>query len=50
VIALNLGAEGDTVEVMRAVLDSNFWLATHVVVITIGYPPRSWQARSARWD
>ena len=22
---------------MRAVLDSNFWLATHVVVITIGY-------------
>jgi ABC-type transport system involved in cytochrome c biogenesis permease subunit len=37
VIALNLGAEGDTVEVMRAVLDSNFWLATHVVVITIGY-------------
>jgi ABC-type transport system involved in cytochrome c biogenesis permease subunit len=37
VIATNLGAEGDTVEVMRAVLDSNFWLATHVVVITIGY-------------
>ncbi len=37
VIALNLGADGDTVEVMRAVLDSNFWLATHVVVITIGY-------------
>ena len=36
-LAVNLGAEGDTVEVMRAVLDSNFWLATHVVVITIGY-------------
>ena len=37
VIAMNLGLEGDTVEVMRAVLDSNFWLATHVVVITLGY-------------
>jgi len=24
-------------EMMRAVLDSNFWLATHVVSITIGY-------------
>ena len=24
-------------EMMRAVLDSNFWLATHVVIITIGY-------------
>ncbi len=30
-------AEGDTMEMMRAVLDSNFWLATHVVTITIGY-------------
>jgi len=36
IIAHNL-TDGDTVEVMRAVLDSNFWLATHVVVITIGY-------------
>ena len=24
-------------EMMRAVLDSNFWLATHVVTVTIGY-------------
>jgi ABC-type transport system involved in cytochrome c biogenesis permease subunit len=24
-------------EMMRAVLDSNFWLATHVVTITVGY-------------
>ena len=24
-------------EMMRAVLDTNFWLATHVVVITLGY-------------
>ena len=28
---------GDTMGVMVAVLDSNFWLATHVVTITIGY-------------
>ena len=28
---------GDTMEMMRAVLDSNFWLATHVVAITTGY-------------
>jgi ABC-type transport system involved in cytochrome c biogenesis permease subunit len=30
-------ASGDTMEMMQAVLDSNFWLATHVVAITIGY-------------
>jgi ABC-type transport system involved in cytochrome c biogenesis permease subunit len=30
-------AEGDTMGVMVAVLDSNFWLATHVVTISIGY-------------
>jgi len=30
-------ATGDTMEMMRAVLDSNFWLGTHVVSITIGY-------------
>jgi len=37
VIAINLAVGGDTMEMMRAVLDSNFWLATHVVTITIGY-------------
>ncbi len=37
VIAHNLGSSGDTMEMMQAVLDSNFWLATHVVVVTIGY-------------
>ncbi|MBI3288604.1 MAG: cytochrome c biogenesis protein CcsA [Elusimicrobia bacterium] len=36
-IAQHLGASGDTMEMMRAVLDSNFWLATHVVCVTIGY-------------
>ena len=37
VIAHHLSMDGDTMEMMRAVLDSNFWLATHVVVITLGY-------------
>ena len=43
VIAHNLSTDsslnptGDTMEMMRAVLDSNFWLATHVVTVTIGY-------------
>jgi ABC-type transport system involved in cytochrome c biogenesis permease subunit len=37
VIAHYLSLSGDTLEMMRAVLDSNFWLATHVVVVTIGY-------------
>jgi ABC-type transport system involved in cytochrome c biogenesis permease subunit len=29
--------EGDTLGVMQAVLDTAFWLATHVVCITLGY-------------
>ena len=37
IIAHHLAMEGDTLEMMRAVLDSNFWLATHVVIITFGY-------------
>ena len=37
VIAHNLALGGDTMEMMRAVLDTNFWLATHVVVVTLGY-------------
>lgn len=37
IIALHLSAQGDTMEMMRAVLDSNFWLATHVVTVTMGY-------------
>ena len=37
IVAHNLGSSGDTMEMMQAVLDSNFWLATHVVVVTIGY-------------
>lgn len=40
IVAHNLPSasfEGDTLESMRAVLDSNFWLATHVVIVTLGY-------------
>jgi len=36
-IAHHLALSGDTMEMMRAVLDSNFWLGTHVVVVTTGY-------------
>src|SRR6185503_4449266 len=37
IIAHHLSTSGDTMEMMRAVLDTNFWLATHVVVVTLGY-------------
>jgi len=37
IIAHHLSMTGDTMEMMRAVLDSNFWLATHVPVVTLGY-------------
>lgn len=36
-VAHNLGSDGDTLEMMRAVLDTNFWLATHVTTVTMGY-------------
>jgi ABC-type transport system involved in cytochrome c biogenesis permease subunit len=32
-----LATTGDTLEMMQAVLDTNFWLATHVTSVTIGY-------------
>jgi ABC-type transport system involved in cytochrome c biogenesis permease subunit len=37
IIAHTLALTGDTMEMMRAVLDTNFWLATHVVAVTLGY-------------
>lgn len=37
IVAHQLSLAGDTLENLRAVLDSNFWLATHVIVITLGY-------------
>jgi ABC-type transport system involved in cytochrome c biogenesis permease subunit len=36
-IAHYLAAEGDTLEMLQAVLDTNLWLATHVTCVTIGY-------------
>ncbi len=36
-IAHHLSMDGDTMEMMRAVLDTNIWLATHVVMVTLGY-------------
>ncbi|HUR57933.1 MAG TPA: cytochrome c biogenesis protein CcsA [Opitutaceae bacterium] len=37
IIADRLHLSGDTLEMMQAVLDSNFWLATHVVIVASGY-------------
>jgi len=37
IVAHHLSFGGDTLEMMRAVLDSNFWLTVHVVTITMGY-------------
>jgi ABC-type transport system involved in cytochrome c biogenesis permease subunit len=37
IVAHHLSMDGDTMTMMAAVLDSNFWLATHVITITIGY-------------
>lgn len=36
-IGLKYASDGDSMGVLVAVLNSNFWLATHVVTITIGY-------------
>ena len=34
VVAHNLALGGDTMVMLQAVLDTNFWLATHVVTVT----------------
>lgn len=36
-IAAKYSAEGDTLKMLIAVLNSNFWLSTHVISITAGY-------------
>jgi ABC-type transport system involved in cytochrome c biogenesis permease subunit len=36
-ISGRFAGQGDTMGVMIAVLDSNFWLSTHVIAVTIGY-------------
>ena len=37
IIGHYLALDGDTLEMLQAVLDTNFWLATHVTIITFGY-------------
>ncbi len=37
IIAHHLGMGKDTLENLEAVLDTNFWLATHVTTVTLGY-------------
>jgi len=37
IIAHHLAGSGDTLQMLQAVLATNIWLATHVVVITLGY-------------
>src|SRR5205823_9336266 len=37
IIAHHLSLGGDTMQMLQAVLDTNIWLATHVVVVTTGY-------------
>lgn len=36
-VAHYLSLNGDTLENLQAVLDTNFWLATHVTTVTFGY-------------
>ena len=36
-ISFKLAADGDTFTVLQAVLDTQFWLATHVTCVTLGY-------------
>ena len=36
-VAHNLSLEGDTFIVLQAVLDTQIWLATHVVTVNLGY-------------
>jgi len=36
-ISTRYAANGDTMEMLVAVLNTNFWLATHVVSVTMGY-------------
>jgi len=36
-VSSKFAVEGDTMQVLIAVLNSNFWLSTHVICITIGY-------------
>lgn len=36
-LSFSFAGEGDTMQMLTAVLNTNFWLATHVLCITMGY-------------
>ena len=36
-VSAKFAADGDTMQVLIAVLNSNFWLSTHVICVTVGY-------------
>jgi len=36
-LAGRYGADGDTMGMLTAVLNSNFWLSTHIMTVTLGY-------------
>ena len=42
--------DGDTMQVLIAVLDSNFWLSTHVICISIGYSGVALAGLLAHWE
>ncbi|MEN9353259.1 MAG: hypothetical protein RL318_584 [Fibrobacterota bacterium] len=48
-VAQSFGADGDTMPVLVAVLDSNFWLTVHVLSITIGYGGVVASGMAAHW-
>ncbi len=37
IVAHSLAGDGDTIRVLQAVLDTQFWLTSHVLTITLGY-------------
>lgn len=48
-LAQSFGADGDTMPVLVAVLDSNFWLTIHVLTITVGYAGVVAAGAAAHW-
>ena len=52
-VAHFLSLDGDTFIVLQAVLDTQFWLATHVVCITLGYATTflagAWASSTCCW-
>jgi ABC-type transport system involved in cytochrome c biogenesis permease subunit len=48
-LAQSFGMDGDTMPVLVAVLDSNFWLTIHVLTITVGYAGVVAAGAAAHW-